>query len=67
MWFNANYNGDLYWIFVKNTQNFWVPNVKTVWNNYTRTKVPSFYEQIWQFTLENNHELQIIADFIVII
>jgi len=31
----------------------------------TRTKVPSFYEQIWQ--LENNRELQIIAEFIVII
>jgi len=33
----------------------------------TRTKVPSFCEQIWQLWLENNHELQIIADFIVII
>jgi len=28
------------------------------------TKVPSFYEQIWQ--LQNNHELRIIADVIVI-
>ena len=34
---------------------------------YTRTKVPSFYEQIWQLTLENSHELQITADFIVIV
>jgi len=33
--------------------------------NYTR--VPSFYEQIWQLTIRKNHELQIIADFIVII
>jgi len=40
--------------------------VKTVYN-HTKTKVPSFYEQIWQFTLENNHDVQIIADFIVII
>jgi len=24
-------------------------------------------EQIWQLTIENNYELQIIADFIVII
>jgi len=39
--------------------------VTTVYN-YTRTKVSSFYEQIWQMTLESNHELQIIADFIVI-
>ena len=32
------------------------------------TKVPSSREQIWQLTiLENNDELQIIADFIVII
>ena len=30
-----------------------------------RTKVPSFCEQIWQLTLENNHELQIIADFLI--
>jgi len=35
--------------------------------NYTRTNVPSFYEHIWQLTLENNHELQIFADFIVIV
>jgi len=26
-----------------------------LFSKYTRTRVPSFYEQIWQ--LENNHEL----------
>jgi len=58
---------------VKNNQKYWViivtvhaHYVTTVYN-YTRTKVPSFNEHIWQLALENNHELQLIPDFILII
>jgi len=27
--------------------------------NYTRTKVASFYEHIWQLTIENNHVINV--------